>query len=162
LKTLAERFWSKVNKDGPVLVKKLGKCWIWTGTTDRHGYGSIGLGRRGMGMVGAHRAAWFLETGAWPSPCALHKCDNPACVRFSHLFEGDQKVNAEDRVKKGRSNTRIGKYNGRSLLTLEEAREVHKALKQGVPQSVLASKYGVHKRTIWNIKAGITWREAGQ
>ena len=151
---LAVRFWNKVNKDGPLLVPKLGKCWEWIAGKDGHGYGRVWLKQ---GMVNAARVAWFLETGKWPTPCGLHKCDNPACVRFSHLFEGDQKLNAEDRVKKGRGNSPVGKNNGRSKLTNEKAKEIHRQLNQGASQHSLALKYGVHKRTIWNIKAGITW-----
>jgi uncharacterized protein YeaC (DUF1315 family) len=162
MKTLESRFWEKVNKEGPTLIPKLGKCWEWTSTLDGKGYGRIGLGRREQGVAGAHRVAWFLETGKWPSPCALHKCDNPLCVRFSHLFEGDHQLNADDKVEKGRCNSPVGKNNGRSKLTMGKAREIHRLLRQGVRQSVLALKYGVHKKTVWQIKVGITWVEAGQ
>lgn len=160
MKTLEHRFWEKVNKAGPVRVPRLGKCWEWIGSKDGRGYGQIGIGRRGQGMARAHRVSWFLKTGKWPSPCALHKCDNPVCIRFSHLFEGDQKLNAQDRTKKGRNNSPTGKDNGRSKLTTEKAREIHRLLKQGVSQYSLALKYGVHKKTIWQIKSGITWRDA--
>src|SRR4051812_27991288 len=33
-RSLADRFWSKVNKDGPVVRSDLGPCWIWTGALD--------------------------------------------------------------------------------------------------------------------------------
>jgi hypothetical protein len=28
--TIAERFWAKVNKQGPIHNSKLGCCWVWT------------------------------------------------------------------------------------------------------------------------------------
>jgi hypothetical protein len=94
------KFWSKVNKHGPTLVKRLGPCWLWTGATDKDGYGQsffMGIQHK------AHRVAWFLETGEWPIPQGCHKCDNPSCVRFSHIFQGTPKNNTDDMVAKGRA-----------------------------------------------------------
>jgi hypothetical protein len=118
--SLEVRFWSKVNKNGPTLVTKLGKCWVWT-AAKTSGYGVIWLGKEAK-QVRSSRVAWFLETGRWPKPYALHKCDNPACVRFSHLFEGDDRMNTDDKVKKGRCNSPIGKDNGRAKLTFAKAK----------------------------------------
>lgn len=102
---LAERFWPKVDKNGPVAPHRpeLGPCWMWTGGTDKKGYGRISIGRRSSGgMVVAHRVAFLLEHGRWPEPCALHHCDNPSCVRPEHLFEGTKSDNMRDCARKGR------------------------------------------------------------
>ncbi len=81
------------------------RCWVWTASKDGCGYGWIGLGD-GSGKLGkANRVAWELQHGPLlPKECALHHCDNPSCVRWSHLFKGTQKNNAIDREKKGRGN----------------------------------------------------------
>ncbi len=97
--TLAERFWPRVNKDGPIPshCPELGPCWVWTGGGDR--YGNIRVdGRTRM----THQVAWLLETGTWPKLNVLHKCDNGFCVRFTHLFEGTHQDNMNDREAKGR------------------------------------------------------------
>jgi hypothetical protein len=105
---LEERFWEKVNKNGPILVKRLGKCWVWTASIDGGGYGLIGLGP-GKKVGKSGRVAWELQFGPIPEGmCVLHKCDNPCCVRGSHLFLGTQKDNAVDRELKGRSNHPAG------------------------------------------------------
>jgi hypothetical protein len=95
-----DRFWHSVDKNGPTIRPDLGPCWIWTGGRNMaDGYGSIVYeGER----VLTHRAAWFIETGEWPNPQALHRCDNKQCVRFSHLFEGTHQDNMADKVSKGR------------------------------------------------------------
>ena len=43
----------------------------------------------------AHRLSFLLTTGKEPA-AVLHKCNNPACVRPSHLQAGDSKENLLD------------------------------------------------------------------
>src|SRR5258708_3651290 len=42
--SLSDRFWAKVNKNGPILIPELGNCWVWTASTDRKGYGKLQIG----------------------------------------------------------------------------------------------------------------------
>jgi hypothetical protein len=99
-----KRFWKKVDKNGPVQqhVPELGKCWEWTGYRHhKRPYGNSSLNGRNMA---AHRLSYMIEFGEIPTGmCVLHKCDNPPCVRPSHLFIGTNKDNVNDRTRKGRS-----------------------------------------------------------
>ena len=107
---LSERFYKHVNKDGPMPSVESVRfypeiaglaCWEWTASKDRKGYGIMrDAGRNRV----AHRVAWFMATGKWPEPYGMHKCDNPSCVRFEHLFEGTEQDNTDDMVRKGRQN----------------------------------------------------------
>lgn len=91
------RFWSKVNKHGP-RVGRLSRCWVWLGGCDRDGYGYFHLTR--SRSIRAHRYAW----GDVPEgKQVLHRCDNPPCVRRSHLFLGTQEDNQQDMAAKGRA-----------------------------------------------------------
>lgn len=144
------RFWSRVNKRGPMLYRELGRCWLWTGAVDKDGYGQIwykGAQRK------AHRVAWLLEKKAWPNPFALHKCDNPTCVRLAHLFQGTPKDNTADMDAKRR---RSGKK-----LNTKQVLIIRKALAEGKrgTGAALARKYAVSKVTISNIKLGNIWKE---
>ena len=106
MKTIEERFWSKVNKNGPIISVDLGPCWIWTGArngTGKDRYGIFKFDTNPDRKMFAHRFAWFLATGGWPYPCALHHCDNPLCVRFDHLWEGTHTDNRQDCIAKGRN-----------------------------------------------------------
>lgn len=86
------RFLSFLNKDG--------ECWLWTGSKRRRGYGQFHIGKKGYM---AHRLSYYMATHRDPGDLQIcHKCDNPSCVRPSHLFAGNQSENLKDCVAKGR------------------------------------------------------------
>lgn len=58
-------------------------CIVWTGYTNRDGYGSLSVNGR---MVLAHRYSWERERGAIPAGMEVdHICHNRSCVETSHL-----------------------------------------------------------------------------
>ena len=77
--TESERFWSKVDKNGP------GGCWLWTASLNNRGYGRFGpTGQRKL--VRAHR--WAYEAVVGPIPDGLvidHLCGVKRCVNPAHL-----------------------------------------------------------------------------
>lgn len=75
-------------------------CVEWTAAKTTAGYGLFSVGRS---LRYAHRAMWVGAFGPIPKGASvLHKCDNPACIRPSHLFLGTQGDNMRDMVRKGR------------------------------------------------------------
>jgi hypothetical protein len=109
------RFWAKVDKIGPIPehVPHLGECWVWTAHIDSKGrYGTFRIGAS-IASMAAHRASWILNVG--PIPVGLrvcHKCDNPKCVRPSHLFVGTDRDNTLDAQNKAR---RLGPFLHKSV-----------------------------------------------
>lgn len=153
---LVDRFWEKVDKGEG--------CWEWTANclkkkdgTKR--YGLLGAGRRGEGMLYAHRVSWELHNGAIPQGLmVLHRCDNPLCVRPDHLFLGDQTDNMQDMIRKGRGG-RTGPKAGtgaKSTLTKRQIVSMRREGEAGVGMGTLSDKYGVCVSTVRNILLRLT------
>lgn len=82
-----ERFWEKVDKDGPIPDARpdLGPCWLWTGAPNGAGYGSFGMGGA-ANTVGAHVAACLLAGIDVPKGYEPdHLCRVKLCVRLDHI-----------------------------------------------------------------------------
>lgn len=154
----AARLWRRVDKNGPIPADaSLGNCWVWTGPLDRLGYGHLWFLRA---MPTVHRISWFLQNGKWPEPCALHKCDNRACVRPDHLFEGTHADNMADMAAKGRAkpNGIRGSRHPRAKLTEDDVREIRRMLGAGVSQPAVAKRFGVSRSAINNVANSYHWR----
>lgn len=169
---LAERFWEKVDKNGPVMPVMRTKCWVWTASCEkRNGYGQLGIG--GGRWERAHRVSWSLHVGTiHEDKCVLHHCDNPKCVRPDHLYLGTKKNNAQDRERRGRSNhavgSRHGRYthpgqtsgslNGRAKLNEEMVRELlRRHFQLGEKKAALAREFKLSKTSVGHIVSGKLW-----
>jgi hypothetical protein len=142
---LADRFAAFVDRDGPIMREGLKRCHVWTGSADpKWGYGRFGIG--GRPKLATH-VAWFLKFGSWPKDCLLHRCDNPPCVRVSHLFEGSRADNTADAISKGR--ILRGESATNALLTEKSVREIRCSRERAI---VLAERYGVSRFTIVNVR----------
>ena len=164
-----ERFWSKVNKSGPVHPALGTPCWEWTASRFKTGYGQYMLDDKPQR---AHRVAWTLSVGPIPEGLlVLHKCDNRGCVRvdadpaLSHLFLGDHQANAADMVSKGRE-SRLGcgasqprgEAASNVILTEAHVREIRAAyVPWKTTQRELARRYGVSQSAISGVLNGYSW-----
>lgn len=157
----AERFWSKVDKAGPMVRAELGNCWIWLASKDRKGYGVIGAGSKRDGTRRPHRAhrfGWWIQTGELPgSLCVCHRCDNPACVRIDHLFLGTVIDNNRDMFTKGRMVNTRGEQHGRTKLTESTVLDILGAAAAGEATRAIARRLGHPAPTVQNIVSRRTW-----
>jgi HNH endonuclease len=95
MKTLEERFWEKVDKNGPIPEHRpdLGPCWIWTAGKSKQGYGMFYVPSIGN-MVTAHDFAWELLRGPLPDKIIPdHLCRVRCCVNVGHLDPVTHRVN---------------------------------------------------------------------
>lgn len=138
----SERFWAKVLKtDG---------CWFWTGTV-AGGYGQFSAADGSR--VTAHRFSWELQNGAIPEGLlACHDCDNPLCVRPTHIFLGDTSANMRDMSAKGRHPKQNSRYWAK--LTPAQAVDIFQSTSS---LTVLSQRHGVSTSAIASIKSGRRW-----
>lgn len=118
-------------------------CWEWQGTRNRQGYGLLSVGHR---TKFAHRLALARELGRelTPGELALHKCNNPPCVRvgLGHLYVGDHDQNMRDMADANRGAS--------SKTTWEDRLAMAEAVKVGQPVDYVAKFYGVSRATVRN------------
>lgn len=94
---LSVRLWRRVDRGA------LDACWVWTGPTNRKGYGTLTEGQGSKRHVLAHRAAWIATNGPIPGGLhVLHSCDNPPCCNPAHLHLGTIAQNNREMVERGR------------------------------------------------------------
>lgn len=169
-KTPEQRFWDFVDKNGPKHPTLKTKCWLWSGYI----FNGISYGRiwsKGR-YIKAHRFSWELHNGQIPNEdgddrlLILHRCDNPLCVRPSHLHLGTQAQNVQEMWARKRRRG-DGEHNPMSKLTWDQVKEIRrlyeseKGKRRNKQYSLvkLGEMFGVHSRTIQHIVKNRTWNE---
>ena len=160
-----QRFWNKVNKDGPTMSHMDSCCWIWIGrqlkTKFNYGYFDVFVSTNKSISVYAHRISWELANNQ-PVPkklYVLHKCDNPPCVNPAHLFLGTYKDNSDDMIAKGRDNHVKGENHGCAKLTWLQVDKIRdRYASSDITQKQLSKEYNVSEATIRRIIVKKIWK----
>lgn len=141
-KTNEERFWSKVDKQGP------NDCWPWLGAKHPTGYGKLWLKLPDLVCKPAHHASLILDgTNVPKGAVVMHTCDNPSCVNPSHLKLGTQAENIADKLSKGRQPT--GDKHCNTTISDQDVIYIRQSTKSG---RALALELGVTPSAISNIR----------
>ena len=130
-------------------------CWHWKGATKGNGYGHTSRGT-------AHRRSFFLFVGPIPEKMDVcHKCDNPICVKPSHLFVGTRGENMADCKAKGRIakgaalGDRKAENGPASKLKWDDVRTIRNS---PLKSKMLAQMFGVSSDNINKIRKNVTWK----
>lgn len=167
------RFWPKVDKNGPLSAScpELGPCWVWTSKIHSHGYGLIGIGDTPQKYLYAHRISYEMAIGPIPEDMEVcHRCDNPPCVRPSHLYLGTHAENMRDASLTGRFQTGDQHWSRRmpgrmprgerkhnAKLTDDDVREIRRLCSAGLSQRAIAAQFGVTQSIVSEILNSKRW-----
>lgn len=84
--SVTERFWAKVDRNGPLPAHRpdLGPCWLWTAGHNGQGYGQLRM--PGHQNIYAHRLSHEMHSGPIPDGYEVdHLCRVTQCVNPLHL-----------------------------------------------------------------------------
>lgn len=146
---MSARFWDRVDRAGD--------CWVWTGSTNKNGYGWFWWNGKNQR---SHRVAWELTHGPIESDVkVLHTCDNPTCVNPDHLYPGTDADNMRDKVERGRQTK--GEDVNTAKLTRGDVVELREAYASGISMVVLCERFAVSKSQVCRIVRGQSWKHVG-
>ncbi len=150
LKTRFDKYWAGEPNSG---------CWLWTGTSDRAGYGQINVD--GKNRIATHIALSFQGIDVPKGMFACHKCDVPACVNPAHLFVGTPRENMQDAAAKGRWSAPPilrGQNQPKAKLTDDAVRQMRQEYATGTTSTPkLSRRYGLSQASIHAVISGKTW-----
>tara|TARA_R110000824_G_C14813595_1_gene635904 strand:+ start:200 stop:556 length:357 start_codon:yes stop_codon:yes gene_type:complete len=107
----------------------------------------------------AHRFSYEINVGEIPKGLhVLHHCDNPSCVRPSHLFVGTHTDNMRDMFSKNRRNHARGSRCRLTKLTVDDVQLVRRGLREGRSREDIAAEVGTTSANVTNIKLRRSWR----
>lgn len=155
-KTEEERFWEKVNKNGPTMPHMDTPCWMWTATKIKNDYGQF---HSELKTESAHRYSYRIRYGPFFEILDIcHHCDNPGCVNPEHLFIGTHQDNMQDKKEKGRVTRLIGTKNKAAKLTDNQVIEIRKLFASGTSIHQLAKTFCVSRVNIRRIVNMNIWK----
>lgn len=150
------RFWDKVDKNGPTMPHMDTPCWVWIGSRSKQGYGNFGVNG---GSTKAHRFSYQLHYGEIPEGNDIcHRCDNEPCIRPDHLFAGTARDNILDMEAKGRAYHPRGSNSGQAKLNEEIVIEIRNLSSQGMSYSQLVRRFKIGKTTVAHIVKRDNWK----
>ena len=128
------------------------ECWIWRFGRSPAGYATIYA-------KGGRRLVNRVTMGVLGLPSSTHSvthdCDNPPCVRPSHLRVASHAENMAGMVDRKRS--KRGNRNPVRVLSEADIPPIRRQLAAGESLRSVARQYGVHMGTIISIKYGKSW-----
>ena len=156
--SIGVRFWAKVNCAGPRKPHMATNCWEWQGNVNKQGYGRFRLSTYKLERAHGLTLSWVL--GYRPA-YVMHLCDNPACVRPSHLKEGTHSLNMLDAYAKNRRPKCIpqGTASVLSRFTTEQVVDMRQRYANGETQKSIGIRYGTSQAHVSQIVRRKTYRD---
>lgn len=133
-------------------------CWLWMGSLDTWGYGSIRF-RGTTKKVTRVIAEKLYGADAIKGMDICHRCDQRSCINPDHLFLGTRADNMADMARKGRGNgSKIrGDNHATRKVSSEQVLEIRR-LHGTMTNRKLAALYGLSYGGLQGIIYRGSWR----
>lgn len=136
-------------------VDPVTKCWLWIGSKDGAGYGTLSNGGK---IHKAHRAAYGVFVGPIPDGMLVcHRCDTPPCFNPEHLFVGSQSDNMQDMARKGRHPYPRGDRHHGAKMTESDVVCILAASKFGLQTVDISRKLNLPYFSVHDVVRGKSW-----
>lgn len=147
-----KKFWNN--------VRVTDDCWIWKDTSKVNLYGRFCYEGKTASPSRVLKIHIDKPKILNRTVFACHKCDNPPCVRPSHIFWGSQKDNIKDAVSKGRWFHRgfIGKRPKNQILEEHQVLLI-RAFSRSVHRKSFEKILKIKSKSLWFIQAGHSWKQ---
>lgn len=132
-------------------IEKTETCWIWTGCSNKGGYGKIGTKE-----IASRRSYKYFVGDIPKGKQVCHICDNRICVNPDHLFLGSIGDNMRDRTSKNRQAK--GSCIASSVLNEDQVLSIRQQRLFGSKYKDLAEEFNVHWYAIRKICKNETWK----
>jgi hypothetical protein len=130
-------------------------CLVWTGATDKDGYGIFQLPTK---TVKAHRFAYAQAHGDPGRAMVRHRCDNPSCVEPTHLVAGTGKQNMGDMISRKRCAKRRTAGHYAAKMTQEKVDDLKRRKAAGESIYAIHAEYGIGYSQAKAICRGDRWK----
>lgn len=138
---------------------ELDDCEIWHGSKDAKGYGRKTV--RGT-TCRLSRLVLTKKLGRpiRPGYLACHSCNNPACFKPDHLYEGTNSDNMKDRVASGHHP--VGMKTSGHKLNDSDVFKIRAFLSKGIPAAMVAQTFRVTGALVYMIRSREIWKHLKQ
>lgn len=140
-------------------------CIEWHGYKDKNGYGILLVTKDGKKKnKKAHRLSYELHVGPIPAQMFVcHRCDNPCCIKPSHLFIGSAADNNADKMMKGRYRSggkpHCGSMNGRAKLNEQQVAGIRCLVNlYGITAAAMARSLDMSASAVRRTANGELWK----
>ena len=101
---------------------------------------------------------WAIQRG-WKQGLSIDRIDSNGNYEPSNC---EFVTRAENSKRMMRSRKLNGELNSNSVLTEDQVKEIRKLLNMNVSGNKIASKFGIHRKTVYMIRDKITWSHIGE
>lgn len=141
---------------GSVECRKTG-CRNWIKAANNEGRGYLQLDGQKHFVTRLAAWAWLNYDLDDKTKHILHRCDNPSCINFRHIYPGTQKQNVRDAFQRSRRIARRGSLNGRSKLRESDIAKIRLLRERGLSLNRISKLFSVSLHTIHRIDRKKGW-----